>query len=257
VKIRLLAIRPHGLGTGFCALILGAKKYYALDLIDFTDPKVNVSIFDELVALFRKKAPIPSTGIHSLRFPELDCYEFPEFLNFEPNKEFEDRMVKLRTDIALKTGEYVEVAAPWTELSIINSNSIDWIFSQSVLEHIDDLRGIYKAMNNWLKLNGYMTHLIDFSSHNLTFEWNGHWAIKKQLWSILRGKRPYLINRIPYSEYIRLAEDNGFSTILEKRYKRFDGLTTGQFTTSFSGNEEDTRTAMVFLVQRLDPVRAR
>ena len=31
------------LGVGFAALIAGAEKYYALDLIDFSDPSVNLA----------------------------------------------------------------------------------------------------------------------------------------------------------------------------------------------------------------------
>jgi hypothetical protein len=67
-------------GTGFAALIAGAETYYALDIIDFADRGCNLAIFDELAALFRARAPIPATGLHALRFPDLASYDFPNFL---------------------------------------------------------------------------------------------------------------------------------------------------------------------------------
>ena len=69
------------------------------------------------------------------------------------------------------------------------------MFSQSVLEHIDDLEGAYATLHKWLKPGGYMSHLIDFYSHGLTKEWNGHWALSDLTWGALKGRRPYLINR--------------------------------------------------------------
>jgi SAM-dependent methyltransferase len=240
------------LGTGFAALLAGAEKYYALDLIDFSDPKVNVSVLDEIVGLYRRKAPIPSAGLHSRRFPDLDCYNFPEFLGFEPNAAFEERAAAIREDVALQAGAFVHVAAPWTQLSILGPSSIDWIFSQSVLEHIDDIAAAYRALSRWLRPSGYTSHLIDFSSHQLTSEWNGHWALSELAWFVLRGRRPYLVNRLSYSEHLRLARDNGFITLLEKRNKRFDGLIVEQFAPRFhSISDEDAQTGMVFVVSRL------
>jgi SAM-dependent methyltransferase len=239
------------LGTGFAALIAGAEKYYALDLIDFSDLALNLAIFDELVALFRRRAPVPASGLHSLRFPDLDCYDFPEFLEIERGSAFDDRMAAIRDDIARKTGVFVAVAAPWTEASILAPNSVDWIFSQSVLEHIDDLATAYRVSARWLKPGGLASHLIDFGSHGLTREWNGHWALGDLAWSALRGRRPYLINRQPYAEHLRLAADNGFVTVLERRNKRFDGLIPEQFAPRFRGiGDEDARTRMALHVGR-------
>ena len=239
-------------GTGFAALIAGAEKYYALDLIDFSNPAVNVAIFDDLVAMFRQRAPIPSSGVHSLRFPDLDCYDFPDFLAIETNAAFDSRIAAIREDIVQRTGRFVLTAAPWTEGSVLRQNSVDWIFSQSVLEHIDDLSDVYRALSQWLKPSGHMSHLIDFGSHGLTYEWNGHWALSDAMWRALRGRRPYLINRQPLAEHARHAVNNGFSTVLQRRSKRFDGLIPEQFAPAFrSVSDEDARTHMAFVINRL------
>ena len=141
----------------------------------------------------------------------------------------------------------------WTEAAILRPHSVDWVFSQSVLEHIDDLDTTYRALALWLTPGGHMSHLIDFSSHSLTREWNGHWALGDVTWRALRGRRPYLLNREPYAAHLRRAAANGFVTVLERRNKRFDGLIPEQFAPPFRDmSEEDARTAMAFLVSRKD-----
>jgi SAM-dependent methyltransferase len=240
------------LGTGYAALLAGAEEYYALDLVDFSNQAANLSVFDAIVEMFRRKTPIPASGLHSLRFPDLDRYDFPDFLGFEANAAFEERAAAIRQDIALSTGVFVQMAAPWTQLSILSPGSVDWIFSQSVLEHIDDLSAAYRGLRQWLKPSGYTSHLIDFDCHALTPEWNGHWALREPVWYALRGRRPYLINRLPYSAHARLATDNGFVTVLEKRNKRFDGLISEQFAPGFREiGDEDARMRMVFVISRL------
>lgn len=239
------------LGVGLAALIAGAERYYALDLIDYSDVDANLMVFDELVELFQNRAPIPASGVHSMRFPDLDAYHFPKFLAIEEPSAFNRRVGAIRSDFASAGNQFVKVAAPWTETAVVERNSVDWVFSQSVLEHIDDLEGVYRALGQWLKPTGLMSHLIDFDSHGKVREWNGHWAVGDRAWAALRGRRPYLINRAPYAEYVRLAEANGFETVLELRNKRFDGLLPEQFSPRFrSITDEDARLRMVLAISR-------
>ncbi|HXW70699.1 MAG TPA: methyltransferase domain-containing protein [Methylocella sp.] len=240
------------LGTGFAALIAGAEKYYAFDLINHSNPTHNVTVFDKLVELFRQKTPIPNRGIHSLRFPDLPAYGFPPFLDLELDASFERRISTIRKDISNNAGGFVEMAAPWTCADIIKYGSVDWVFSNSVLEHVDELEACYEAIALWLKPRGIASHLIDFFSHGLTKDWNGHWAVGDAAWSALRGRRPYLLNRMPYSEHLRLAKKSGFEIIFEKRNKRFDGLIASQFSDRFANiTDEDARLRMVYVVMRL------
>lgn len=239
------------LGTGFAALIAGAEKYYALDLVDHTKPERNLALFDQVAELFRRRALIPSSGRHSLRFPDLERYDFPAFLELGPASAFEERVAAIRADIALGTGQHLEMFAPWADRATIRPQSIDWVFSESVMEHIDDLAGAYAALGFWLKPSGHASHLIDFGSHGVTRDWNGHWALGDRMWTALRGRRPYLINRQPYAEHLRLARENGFATVLERRSKRFDGLIPEQFARRFRDvNDEDARSHMVLLISR-------
>ena len=45
-------------GVGTAALLSGCKRYYGFDLMDHTDVERNLAVFDEMVELFQKRAPI-------------------------------------------------------------------------------------------------------------------------------------------------------------------------------------------------------
>ena len=62
--------------------------------------------------MFRNKAPIPASGLHSLRFPDLDDYGFPGFLEIEANASFDERIAAIRQDIASSTGNFVRIPRP-------------------------------------------------------------------------------------------------------------------------------------------------
>ena len=49
----------NSLGIGLAALISGAEKYYALDFVQHTNIEKNLEVFNDLVALFKKRADIP------------------------------------------------------------------------------------------------------------------------------------------------------------------------------------------------------
>lgn len=88
---------------------------------------------------------------------------------------------------------------------------MDLIYSQAVLEHIDDLSGVYRCMALWLRPGGYVSHTIDFRSHGMSDAWNGHWAYSDLLWNVVRGRRPYLINREPCSTHLELMSECGLT----------------------------------------------
>lgn len=240
------------MGTGFAALVAGAEKYYALDLVDHSNTELNLQIFDRIVALFESRTPIPHRNEHAVTYPELEDYAFPDFLAIDQGAQFRERIAAIREDIRLKTGKHFVVAAPWAQSEVMKRGSIDWLFSHSVMEHVDDVPRAYEAMGLWLKPSGYATHLIDFWAHDLTREWNGHWAIGKRVWRLLRGRRPYLLNRDWCAVHRRLAEEHGFTSRLERRSLRYDGLPRDRFVPPFRQmSEEDSQTRMLFFVSQL------
>jgi SAM-dependent methyltransferase len=238
-------------GVGIAALLAGAQRYYALDLVDFTNPESDIAVLDELASFFRRRSPIPASGIHSCRFPDLENYDWPEWLDLGPSQKWEERVAAIRNDVVARSGRFVKIAAPWTDRAVAEDASVDWIISQSVLEHVDALEDAYVAMARWLKPGGHASHLIDFSGHGMTKEWNGHWAIDDLTWRITRGKRPYLLNRRPYADHLIIAAKSSLAPIAETRNKRFDGLIPEDFAPRFREiSYEDARAQMVFVILR-------
>ena len=99
-------------------------------------------------------------------------------------------------------------------LELIESNSIDFIWSQAVLEHIRiaDLDALFTEMFRILKPGSYMSHSIDFKDHlggglnNLRFS--------KRVWeSDLMANSGFYTNRVRYSEMLQKLENAGFNII--------------------------------------------
>ena len=129
--------------------------------------------------------------------------------------------------------------------------SVDYIFSQSVLEHVEDLDTMYASMWKWLKPGGVMTHSIDFSSHGTSRDWNGHWTCPDWLWRLMQGKRLYFLNRAPLSRHQALLAHHGFELTGSHSIKRASSLVRAELAPRFQHlSESDVTTTSAFLVAR-------
>lgn len=243
------------LGTGLAALLAGAERYVALDLQVHRNRFHDLEVLDGLIDLFTHRTPAPTTGHHAQTFPMPCDYRFPPELEAALSTSLaRQRLQRLRADLAEQRGDMVQYIAPWTDRKCLASSSVDWLFSHSVLEHVDDLASAYAAMERWLRPRCLTTHLIDFFSHGLTKEWNGHWALSSRLWRVIRGRRPYLLNRTWRSQHLALLRAHGFSILEEVTERRSDGLVPHSFAPEFRNiPDEDARTRMMFVVARKEP----
>lgn len=244
------------IGIGLAGLISGVNQYYALDIVKYADNKINLKIFDELVKLFNERAKIPSDNEFPSLKPSLDSYEFPENIfneNYLDKILNRDRLDDIRNSISLndpnsKNEQKIIYAVPWTKYNLSLSNSIDLIYSQAVLEHVDELEDIYQSMHEWLKPGGFMSHQIDFKCHGTAREWNGHWKYPDYLWNFIKGKRAYLINREPYSTHIKLLKENNFEIIDIQKRKDSNGLRKDQLNDKFKFlTDEDMATPSAYI----------
>lgn len=242
------------IGIGLAALLCGAEKYFALDLVRYSDLHRNLGIFDELVPMFANRAPIPDDAEFPLLYPKLDCYDFPAHLIGEGRLRetlARGRVAAIRSSIEHcdVEGSMVFYKAPWNAPDMIDDESVDLIFSQAVLEHIDDLEGVYAAMRKWLKPGGIMTHQIDFKCHGKANAWNGHWTYTDLLWRIIVGRRSYLLNRQPHSVHVNLIERCGFRILLDKTVRAASELRREQLSGRFRAlSDEDLTTSGAFIV---------
>ena len=163
-----------------------------------------------------------------------------------------ERVAALRRELETGGGERIQYAAPWYESGEIDRHCVGWVFSQAVLEHVDDLDGAYGAFTAWLAPDGVMSHQIDFKCHNMAVEWNGHWAAPDWLWRIVRGRRPYLLNREPVSTHFRMMARHGFEVVDMERVPRSDGIAPDRLPRRYQDLPgEDLTTAGAFIVSRL------
>jgi hypothetical protein len=203
------------IGTGLAALLSGVNRYLAMDAIAHADTEQNLRVFDALVELFRRQADIPGRD----RFPQikLDLADsrFPKAILTPSHMQHalaDQRIAWLRS---LVSGDrydptVIDYRAPWDQPSGDDANSVDFILTNAVMEHVADLPSAYTAMWHWLRPGGFASHQIDFRSHGLFKAWDGHWACPDWLWRLFIGRRAYLLNREPFATHRTLASATGF-----------------------------------------------
>lgn len=246
------------LGIGLAGLLSGAQRYIALDVWAHASLERNLAVFDELVALFQARAPIPGEREFPNVFPLLSSYDFPHHILHEERLKrtlAPERIARLRADLEMlyepRPDSAISYICPWTDADVIQPASADLIYSQAVLEHVNDIAFTYRACYQWLKPGGVMSHQIDFKSHGITDVWNGHWGYPDWLWTITRGKKPYFINREPLSAHIAAIEAAGFEILQVLPVHQSGGLRRKQLARRFqSMSNEDLITSSAHLLAR-------
>jgi hypothetical protein len=211
------------LGVGLAALLSGADTYLALDVVRYAQNETNLVVFEELVRLFQKREPIPGDIEYPKVQPKLESYDFPHHILGEA--QMAESLSPRRLDAIRKAlsghaeGGPVSISyhAPWHDLGVVRSGAVDMIFSQAVLEYVPDLEQTYRAMNRWLCEGGFASLAIDYQSHGTADTWDGHWTYSGLAWRLMRGKRPYGLNRQPHSAHARQLEKAGFEIVGELR----------------------------------------
>jgi len=232
------------LGVGLAALISGCDKYFAFDVVEYASAERNIKIFDELVKLFKNKDPIPGDDEFPEVKPRLETYDFPvDILDDDRLQRVleKSRLARIKDSISDSNMKnlFVQYKVPWYGYIILEKESVDMIYSQAVLEHVDDLRGTYRSMYSWLKQSGYVSHQIDFRCHGTADEWNGHWAHSDFMWKLIRGKRPYLINRAPHAAHISILIEEGFKIVCDKKNTSESRFTLSQLAPQFRSISDD------------------
>ena len=223
------------LGIGLAALISGSQSYTALDVVRSATGQANLRIFDELVGLFQQKVDLPGSDEFPNIKPPLQHLRFPSAILSDTHLEkclAPERLAALRaaltqlsSDESCVTRRIMDASpityrVPWFDENVIVASSLDMIFSQAVLEHVDDLPHTYQALYRWLRPGGFMSHQIDFTSHGTAQEWNGHWTIPDFTWKIMRGRRPYMLNRQPHSTHLNFIQSNHFEVSCDNRLNK-------------------------------------
>lgn len=247
------------LGMGLAALLTGAEHYVGLDVVGYSQNQRNAEILEELIHMFEDRSPIPGEGEFPKVKPYLADYSFPS--NILSGQRLDKALSPERLD-ALREAVWnvnassgvprISYQAPWQDNAQVQPGSVDWIFSQATLEHIDDLPGAYRAMRQWLRPGGIMSHQIDFSNHGMTPTWNDHWTHSTTLWRIIRGRRLYLLNRQPGQTHLDYLSSQGFEVTHVRRVKDNAGARRDALGRSFRFiTDEDLDTRAAFVLARM------
>lgn len=240
------------LGIGLSALLSGANRYVALDVVRHADASRNLQVFGDLVDLFRRREPIPDAQEFPRVGPRLSSYAFPSDVLDATRLDASlapERIARIEASIrdTESARSMIRYRAPWRDVKTIEAASIDMILSQAVLEHVDDLAGAYHAMRLWLRPGGIMSHEIDFCSHGFAEPWNGHWRYSNAMWKLIRGKDPWCINREPWSTHLALLADENCRVVAVQRMTEHTGLARARLARRFrTMSDEDLTTRTLF-----------
>jgi hypothetical protein len=242
------------IGIGVAALLSGVEKYFAFDRVRYSTSGETARIFDELVELFARREPIPGGDEFPSLRPSINDCRFPHGILDSGRIEAAlapRRLAAIRAAIQGRAGgeSMIHYEAPWDDAAVVRPASVDHIYSQAVMEHVDDLEGAYADMHRWLRPGGIMTHQIDFRCHGKADVWNGHWAYSDTVWKAIVGRRPYLLNREPHSRHLALLRKQGFRVLVDQAFRAESGLRRDQLARRFRGlSDDDLTTNGAFIV---------
>ena len=96
-----------------------------------------------------------------------------------------------------------------------------------------------------------MSHIIDFHSHGHHKKWNGHWSYNDFLWRIMRGNRPYFINRECYSTHLELLTQINFKILSGLKKKDISGIKRNELSHKYKKLiDQDINTCYAFILSK-------
>jgi hypothetical protein len=248
------------IGIGLAAMLSGVDHVESLDIVRYASVPRNREIFRELVQLFRSRAPIPDAAEFPGLQPRLADYGFPhdllpgELLESALN---DQRVAAIESAIGgAPSNVSIEYRVPWNTRDVQPGRDVDLVYSQAVLEHVEDLEGTHRALGEFVREGGVAVHAIDLRSHRITPGWDGHLQYSPALWRLVKGRRPYLLNRKSPGEHLSAMEAAGFQILEQIRIFAEPTVPVGARAASFRNwSEEDRRTTSMTVVARRTSAR--
>ena len=226
------------IGAGLAALLSGAERYVVVDWVRYTDVAGNLGVFEELLDLFERRTPIPNDEEFPGVYPKLKSYEFPGRWLAAPE---DSKIRSIRRALAHSdSGEScIRYFAPYVQDEVVVPEGADFLFSQAVMEHVDDAETLYRTARSWLKRGGVASHVIDYRSHGTSRRWNGHWTYSDAAWRFVRGGRPFLLNRLTHTDHLELVAASRFDIVADVRTRAATEVSRDELAPRFRAMSED------------------
>jgi hypothetical protein len=239
-------------GVGLAALLSGACEYHALDQTLTASRPRDLEVFDEIVGLFRRRERIPDESEFPMVRPTPRSFEFPRQLlsdGLQRSTLDQNRLESIRACLrGAGTSGMITWATSHVGSRLVGAGTVDVILSQAVLEYVEELAAAYQVMFTWLRSGGFISHTIDLSSHGMTKTWDGHWSYSQLAWKLVKGRRPYFLNRQPHSIHIKLLKQAGFTLVCDVRRDVEPATSRDHLARPFTNlSTEDQRTRGVFV----------
>jgi hypothetical protein len=244
----------ESLGIGLAAMLTGASRIESLDVVRYADSAKNERILAGLVELMRRREPIPDEEEFPAVYPRLQSYRFPSWLDEERLSTALDPGRIERIGEAIR-GEGSDVAidyfVPWQMCWGDKASNVDLVISQAALEHVEDIESVHRSLARGLRIGGITSHVIDLKSHGMTATWDGHLQYGDSTWKLVKGRRPYLLNRRSPTDHLRAMEAAGFEVLRTWRTAGRPGLSLDALHGRFRAwTEEDRSTTTMVVVAR-------
>jgi hypothetical protein len=249
----------ESIGTGIAALISGVERYCALDAVPYADKARSLRLFDELVELFRsRRRPANSDDFPRYATP-FEAHGFPAAALTEAHLREaldEDRIATLRAVVAqfARTGVapgVIEYHAPWSLAEVGRLPRADLVMAHAVWQHVRLLREFFIAVRQLALPGAYITSQSSYDSHNITHEWNGHWACSHTLWKVALGRKDFLINRMPHSAVVSMLRGYGLEIAGDVRMSESSAIARASLRDEWQWlTDEDMQTRYAFIVAR-------
>lgn len=187
------------LGLGLLFALTGVKKYIANNVLSISDQTTG-----SFLKLLQLIAYVVQMDGYLRNIPDLTSAIDPTSSN---------SLLKINPDIV----QIIDNTA--AEMLNIESNSVDIILSQSVLEHVSDPINVLKKSFDLLKPGGYAYHSVDLTEHSSPLE---------PLRFLKLGQEEYIVstgapeNRFRYSDFIKMFECVGFQIHSTRLYTQLN-----------------------------------
>ena len=246
------------LGTGLTALLTGVEKFFAFDVVEYANLERNLEVFEELVRLLARREDVPDADEFPKVWPRLNSYAFPRHVLTEERLKRAlkaSRIARIRQSIRdpHSADSMVTYTIPWHDANVVQRGSVDMVYSQCAIQYVPDLSFAYRTFYEWLKPGAFMSHQMDLSSLGTAQPWNGHWRYSDVTWRLIRGKRPYFLNREPHSVHLRLLRESGFEIVCDIPRKAPSALTKRDLAPRFQNMGVDDLTTSGAFVQSVKP----
>jgi len=249
----VVELGPGGsLGTGLCAILAGYERYVGVDVVPFAKNRQrNLMVFEELRGLFEMEASLVQDNaiwpiVGDLNYPAKRIRAIKAGNALSPA-----RLQAIRQ--AIQCGSAGSISLSYCHPDeigrVFKPDTVDWVFSQAVLEHVEDIGAVHSTMARVLRLGGWASHTIDFKAHGCSVYYNGHYRYSEAMWRFMVGRRVLLSNRKPPSAHIAAVEAQKMKVIGNYMRRGEDPLPKSKFHQDFRQmTDDDAYASSAFLL---------